>query len=210
MFRAKQKQRVLLTWNVYFGGSAGGQVVSMLTFYSDNPSSNPAKAYCFFCKICVWKEQNSTKKRPGLAHSKINFWWRQKYVFYLFVVAHSRKSLAKQKIQSNFSKSNKSNKSSFESNTVIRKDKIYSNNVPLKAKQHFRRKQAWPQWSSGPKWGQWLGLSWLSGYFRHLRSTVSIRSSASFITEHLLTLSWIEKTKIKTNSPRIVYDTVYS
>ena len=31
----------------------GGQVVSMLDFYSDDPSSNPAKAYCFFLKICA-------------------------------------------------------------------------------------------------------------------------------------------------------------
>ena len=34
-------------------GRGGGQVVSMLSFYSDNPSSNPADAYSFFCKICV-------------------------------------------------------------------------------------------------------------------------------------------------------------
>ena len=39
-------------------GPGGGQVVSVLVFYSDDPSSNPAEAYSFFCKICVWKEQN--------------------------------------------------------------------------------------------------------------------------------------------------------
>ena len=35
--------------------SGGGQVVSVLAFYSDfdDPSSNPADAYSFFCKICV-------------------------------------------------------------------------------------------------------------------------------------------------------------
>ena len=37
-------------------GRGGGQVVSVLAFYSDKSSSNPAKAYSFFCKICVWKE----------------------------------------------------------------------------------------------------------------------------------------------------------
>ena len=29
-------------------GRGGGQVVSMLSFYSDDPSSNPADAYSFF------------------------------------------------------------------------------------------------------------------------------------------------------------------
>ena len=39
-------------------GCGGGQVVSVLTFYlSDDPSSNPADIYSFFCKICVWKER---------------------------------------------------------------------------------------------------------------------------------------------------------
>ena len=33
--------------------TGGDQVVSALAFYSDNPSSNPAEAYNFFCKICV-------------------------------------------------------------------------------------------------------------------------------------------------------------
>ena len=35
-------------------GIDGGQVVSMLAFYSDNLISNPAAACSFFCKICVW------------------------------------------------------------------------------------------------------------------------------------------------------------
>ena len=34
-------------------GCGGGQVVSVLAFYSDNPSSNPAEAYSVSCKICV-------------------------------------------------------------------------------------------------------------------------------------------------------------
>ena len=49
------------------GASGGGQVVSMLAFYSDNPSSNPAEAYSFFCKIVFEKVENK-QKRPGLAH----------------------------------------------------------------------------------------------------------------------------------------------
>ena len=31
----------------------GNQVVSVLAFYSDDPSSNPAEAYSFSVKICV-------------------------------------------------------------------------------------------------------------------------------------------------------------
>ena len=34
-------------------GRGGGQVVSVLAFYSNDPSSNPADAYSFFCRICV-------------------------------------------------------------------------------------------------------------------------------------------------------------
>ena len=48
-------------------GRDGGQVVSVHNFYSDDPSSNPADFYSFFCKICVWKNENK-QKRPGLAH----------------------------------------------------------------------------------------------------------------------------------------------
>ena len=36
-------------------GGGGGPVVSVLSFYSEDPSSNPADAYSFFCNICVWK-----------------------------------------------------------------------------------------------------------------------------------------------------------
>ena len=38
-------------------GRGGGRVVSVLAFYSDDPSSNPTEAYGFFCKIWVWKER---------------------------------------------------------------------------------------------------------------------------------------------------------
>ena len=37
-------------------GFDGGQVVSLLAFYSNDPSSNPPDAYSFICKICVWKD----------------------------------------------------------------------------------------------------------------------------------------------------------
>ena len=43
---------------------SGGQVVSVLAFYSDNPSSNPAEAYSFFVQF----EFEKNKKRSGLAH----------------------------------------------------------------------------------------------------------------------------------------------
>ena len=38
-------------------GRGGGQVVSMLAFYSNDPSSNSADAYSFLCKSCGWKER---------------------------------------------------------------------------------------------------------------------------------------------------------
>ena len=44
-------------------GRGGGQVVSMLAFYSDDPNLNSAKAYSFFCKVCVIKTKIN-KKRP--------------------------------------------------------------------------------------------------------------------------------------------------
>ena len=31
----------------------GGQVVSVLAFHTEDPSSNPAEAYSIFCAICV-------------------------------------------------------------------------------------------------------------------------------------------------------------
>ena len=44
------------TWRVkviFDGRRGGGQVVSVLAFLSDDPSSNPAVVYSFFCKMCV-------------------------------------------------------------------------------------------------------------------------------------------------------------
>ena len=46
----------------------GGQVVSMLTFYSDDLSSNPVEADSFICKSWL-KRKNINKKRAGFAPS---------------------------------------------------------------------------------------------------------------------------------------------
>ena len=42
-------------------------VVSVLAFYSNDPSSKPAEAYSFFCKICL-KKNEIKQKEAGLAH----------------------------------------------------------------------------------------------------------------------------------------------
>ena len=44
-------------------------MVSVLAFYSDNPSSNPAEVYNFSVKLLL-KRTKINKKRPGLAHFK--------------------------------------------------------------------------------------------------------------------------------------------
>ena len=43
-------------------GSGGGQVVSFLAFYSDDPSSNPADAYSFSIKFLFEKNANKQKE----------------------------------------------------------------------------------------------------------------------------------------------------
>ena len=43
-------------------GSGGGQMVSVFAFYSDNPGSNPAEAYSFFCKFVFVKNKNKQKE----------------------------------------------------------------------------------------------------------------------------------------------------
>ena len=43
-------------------GRGGGLVVSVLAFYSDDPSSIPAEVYNFFCKIVVEKNENKQKE----------------------------------------------------------------------------------------------------------------------------------------------------
>ena len=46
-------------------------MVRVLTFYTGDPSSNPAEAYRFkLYKLCL-KRMKINKKRPGLAHFKI-------------------------------------------------------------------------------------------------------------------------------------------
>ena len=42
-------------------------MVSVLAFYSDDPSSNPAEVYNFSVKLLL-KRTKINKKRPGLAH----------------------------------------------------------------------------------------------------------------------------------------------
>ena len=44
-------------------------MVSVLAFYSDDPSSNPAEVYNFSVKLLL-KRTKINKKRPGLAHFK--------------------------------------------------------------------------------------------------------------------------------------------
>ena len=44
--------------NIWSTGRGGGQVVSMLAFYSDDPSSNPADAYSFSVQIVFEKNEN--------------------------------------------------------------------------------------------------------------------------------------------------------
>ena len=43
-------------------GRGGGQVVSVLAFYSDDPSSNPADAYSFSVQIVFEKNKNKQKR----------------------------------------------------------------------------------------------------------------------------------------------------
>ena len=42
-----------------FGRGGGGQVVNVLAFYSDCPSSNLAEAYRFFCNIFVFENNKN-------------------------------------------------------------------------------------------------------------------------------------------------------
>ena len=43
-------------------GRGGGQVVSVLAFHFDDPSSNPAEAYSFFFKIVFENNENKQKE----------------------------------------------------------------------------------------------------------------------------------------------------
>ena len=44
-------------------GSGGGQVVSVLAFYSDDPSSNPVEVYNFSVKLYL--KRTKKQKQPG-------------------------------------------------------------------------------------------------------------------------------------------------
>ena len=46
-------------------GRGGGQVVSVLAFYSNNPSSNPAEVYNFSVKLFL-KRTKINKKEAGV------------------------------------------------------------------------------------------------------------------------------------------------
>ena len=56
-----------VTKTLFYPGRGGGQVVSVLAFYSDDPSSNPAEVYNFSVKLLL-KRTKINKKRPGLTH----------------------------------------------------------------------------------------------------------------------------------------------
>ena len=56
-------------------GRGDGYVVSVLTFYSDDPSSNPAEAYSLSVKLCL-KRMKINKNMPGLAHLIVLINWR--------------------------------------------------------------------------------------------------------------------------------------
>ena len=47
----------------------GCEVVSVLAFLSDNPSSNPAEAYSFSLKFVLGKNENK-QKEPGFVFGK--------------------------------------------------------------------------------------------------------------------------------------------
>ena len=65
--------QVKANWQtLWIKGRGGGQVVSVLAFYSDYQSSNPAEAYIFFCKIVFEKNENKQKNRPGFKKLWIN------------------------------------------------------------------------------------------------------------------------------------------
>ena len=50
-------------------GRGGCEVVSVLAFLSDNPSSNPAEAYSFSLKFVLGKNENK-QKEPGFVFGK--------------------------------------------------------------------------------------------------------------------------------------------
>ena len=61
----KSPNLVTLATNTHRMGRGGGQVVSVLAFYSDDPSSNPAEVYNFSVKIVIEKNENKQKRGRG-------------------------------------------------------------------------------------------------------------------------------------------------
>ena len=55
--QGKRITKLFLLYKTALLGRGGGQMVSVLAFYSDVPSSNPTEAYRYFYKILCWKEQ---------------------------------------------------------------------------------------------------------------------------------------------------------
>ena len=53
-------------------GRGGGQVVSVLAFYSVDPSSNPTVAYSFSVKFVVEKNENKQKEASVGPFKKTN------------------------------------------------------------------------------------------------------------------------------------------
>ena len=55
-------------------GCGGGQVVSVLAFYSDDPSSNPAETCSFSVKFVFEKNENKQKGAGVGPFQKSIFW----------------------------------------------------------------------------------------------------------------------------------------
>ena len=62
----------LLYFNYNGIGPWCGQVVSVLAFYSENPSSNRAEAYSFSVRLCLKRTKINKKEAGGLSTLKIN------------------------------------------------------------------------------------------------------------------------------------------
>ena len=58
-------------WSLKEPGRDGGQVVSMLAFYSKNPNSNPADAYSFSVRFALEKSGNKQKEAVVCTFLKI-------------------------------------------------------------------------------------------------------------------------------------------
>ena len=56
-------------------GRGGGQVVSMLAFHSDEPSSNPAVAKVFFYKFVFEKSENNQKEAHVTSSIPSRYWF---------------------------------------------------------------------------------------------------------------------------------------